>query len=207
MKDYEKLSQTYYNKIADRFDYSIDGLFSYPFKKMIAHELTINSGERVLDVGCANGRLLSLLNRKRIINGYGIDISEQFIEIAKKNYPQFKFYQGSALKLPFPDDFFNLLICSASFHHFPEPEAFLEEAKRVLRKGGRLIIAEINIPIFLNLYNQYIDKYNQEGDVKVYSLKELTALLKQNGWQIIRKRVFFQIQYYELVANISKSNL
>lgn len=207
MKDYEKLSQAYYNKIADRFDYSVDGLFSYPFKRMIGHELEITSGERVLDVGSANGRLLAILNRNRIINGYGIDISEQFVEIAKKNYPQFKFYQGSALKLPFPDDFFNVLICSASFHHFPDPALFLSEAKRVLRKGGRLIIAEINIPVFLKLYNQYIDKYNQEGDVKVYSIKELTALLKQNGWQIIRKKVFFQIQYYELVADISKANV
>lgn len=207
MKDYEKLSQAYYNKIADHFDYSVDGLFSFPFKRLIGHELVINSGERVLDVGCANGKLLALLNRNRIINGYGIDISEQFVEIAKKNYPQFKFYQGSALKLPFPDDFFNVLICSASFHHFPDPALFLSESKRVLRKGGRLVIAEINIPVFLKLYNQYIDKYNQEGDVKVYSIKELTALLKQNGWQIIRKKVFFQIQYYELVADISKVNI
>jgi ubiquinone/menaquinone biosynthesis C-methylase UbiE len=198
LKDYEKLSRSYYNKVASRFDYSLDGVFSLPFKKLIAHDLKLDEGAKILDVGSANGKLLDYLSRKQAINGFGLEISENFVAIARQSYPQFSFHQGSALSMPFPKDSFDVLICSASFHHFPNPRQFLKEARRVLKNDGRLVIAEIHLPIFLKYYNQYLDKYNHEGDVKVYSPRELAHLFAISGFELIKKRIILQIQYYEL---------
>ncbi|MGY3744828.1 class I SAM-dependent methyltransferase [Oenococcus kitaharae] len=197
-RNYEKLSEAYYDKIAARFDWSIDGLLSYPFKRLINHELHLQHGQQLLDVGCANGRLLALLNRQAKIQATGLDISAQMIALAKKRLPRGRFVCASAERLPFADGEFDYVICSASFHHFPDPDLFLQEAKRCLEKQGRLIIAEVNIPIFHDFYNRHVAATSEDGDVKAYRPSELSVLFQRNGWQIQKRRLIFQIQYYEL---------
>ncbi|MFT8917100.1 MAG: methyltransferase domain-containing protein [Oenococcus sp.] len=197
-RDYEQLSEDYYDKIAARFDWSIDGLLSYPFKRLINHELHLQTGQRLLDVGCANGRLLALLNRQAEIQATGVDISAQMIALAKKRLPKGRFACASAEKLPFTDSQFDYVICSASFHHFPDPDRFLQEAKRCLKKDGRLIIAEVNIPILHDFYNRHVAAASEDGDVKAYRPSELSDLFQGHGFHIIKRRLIFQMQYYEL---------
>lgn len=60
------------------------------------------------------------------------------------------------------------------------------------------MIAEIHIPFITKIYNWWINRFSTEGDVKVYQPKELTELFNQNGWKINKKKIFLQIQYYEL---------
>ncbi|MDR0922611.1 MAG: methyltransferase domain-containing protein [Lactobacillales bacterium] len=197
MKDYISLSRTHYNKIANKFDKSLDGLFSFPFKKTIVEELNLTPSEVVLDVGCANGKLLSMLSEKNPkFIGAGIDLSDEMIKMAESRYPEFSFVQGNAEHLPFDSGTFDQIICSASFHHFPHPEEFLKEAYRVLKPGGKLLIAEIHIPsLVLPFYNFYIDKFNKEGDVKVYRPKEIRQLMNEAGFKVNPKtKLKLQIQ-------------
>ncbi|MDN6967438.1 class I SAM-dependent methyltransferase [Oenococcus sp. UCMA 17063] len=197
-KNYEKLSQKYYDKIAGHFDFSISGFFSYPFKRLINHNLKLKNNDRLLDVGCANGRLLGLLGKQAKIIGTGIDISGEMISIAKQNYPEYRFVCASSEKIPFKNEQFDYIICSASFHHFLDPVYFLNSIKKFLKTDGRLIIAEINIPIFHSLYNDLIIPRSKEGDVKTYKTSELINLFQENSFKILKKEVLFQIQYYEL---------
>ncbi len=100
------------------------------------------SGEKVLDLGCGNGRLLEILKGKDI-NYFGLDGSEELIEIAKYNYPQAKFFAGNALNLPFPKDFFDKVFSVRVLHHIPSKEfqaRFLGEVGRVLKSQGLLIL-------------------------------------------------------------------
>jgi len=99
-------------------------------------------GERVLDSGCANGRLFGVLEVKKV-DYYGIDISERLIDIAKKNYPRAKFQVADALNLPFPDNFFDKIYSISVLHNVPSRELrlrYLKEARRILRPEGLLII-------------------------------------------------------------------
>ena len=72
----------------------------------------IPENSNVLELGCGNGHLLAGLKPNR---GVGLDISENLIKDAKKDYPDLKFYQGDIEKLPevikksVPFDF--VLIC------------------------------------------------------------------------------------------------
>ena len=104
-------------------------------------------GDRVLDLGCGNGRLLQAFEGIDI-DYTGVDNSEKLIEIAKKRYPKNKFQVTDALKLPFPNNYFNKVYSIAVLHHIPSQEfrlQFLNETKRVLKKEGLLVLTVWNL--------------------------------------------------------------
>ncbi|MDD5145959.1 MAG: class I SAM-dependent methyltransferase [Candidatus Pacebacteria bacterium] len=107
----------------------------------------VKDGDKVLDLGCGNGRLAELFFNKKA-EYIGVDNSEKLIEIAKKRYPQCKFIASSAFNLPFSDNYFDEIFSLAVFHHIPSQEfrlQFLSEAKRVLKPGGLLILTVWNL--------------------------------------------------------------
>jgi len=99
-------------------------------------------GDKVLDSGCASGRLYGIL-RGRKADYFGIDISERLIEIAQKSYPEGKFQTADAFNLPFPDNFFDKVFSVSVLHNIPSEDfrfRYLKETKRVLKPGGLLIL-------------------------------------------------------------------
>jgi len=102
----------------------------------------IQKNDRVLDLGCGNGRYMDFIKKNRG-QYFGIDNSEELIKIAKQKYPQDNFQIGDALALPFENDFFDKIYSIAVLHHIPSKESrikFLQEAKRVLNPNGLFIV-------------------------------------------------------------------
>ena len=101
---------------------------------------------QVLDIGCGAGRFCPPI----IEDGFsyiGIDISQGQIDQAKGACKQGQFIQGSMLNLPFEDNRFDVVIFIASLHHLENPakrRQALEEAKRVLKKDGVILITVMN---------------------------------------------------------------
>jgi ubiquinone/menaquinone biosynthesis C-methylase UbiE len=89
--------------------------------------------------------------------------------------------------LPWGDNSFDIIVCTLSFHHYPNPEKSLNEMKRVLSKNGHIIIAEAWLPaIFRDLANLFMkSKFNKTGDVKVYSKSEWLNMLRSAGFNNI----------------------
>lgn len=201
--NYELNSKTHYDKVASKFDRTWDGFLSGFFKRFIVKNLVFPEHAAVLDIGCANGVLLAMLHEKIDFYGTGIDISPEMVRVAQHHYPEFQFFNASAQTMPFPDQAFDILICSASFHHFPDPAAFLTEACRILKPNGRLIIAEIRIPIYdvRQFYNRHIETHSTEGDVKVYGESELKALF-ETKFDVIEHKNAWQIQYFDLKKRV-----
>ena len=77
----------------------------------------------------------------------GLDVSETFIEIARKNAEeagvQVDFRRGNAADMPLGDDMFDFLLCRAAFKNFSEPKRALQEMHRVLKPGGRALIIDL----------------------------------------------------------------
>lgn len=99
-------------------------------------------GDKVLDSGCGNGRYYPLFKEKQV-EYIGIDSSKRLVELTKERYPEADFRVEDALKLSFPDNYFDAVYNIAVFHHIPSKELrlqFLNEAKRVLKPGGLLIL-------------------------------------------------------------------
>lgn len=131
-----------YNLIAEEF--SRQRQFLWEDLKPLSQY--VQEGDRVLDLGCGNGRLFKLFENKNI-EYFGIDVSEKMIEIAKKNYPQGKFLVADVLNLPFPQNYFNEVFAIALLHHIPSESLRLQslsEIKRVLKPEGLLIISVWN---------------------------------------------------------------
>lgn len=146
-KEILNLVQTGYDKIASDFDLTR--------KKEVwpkARELgdKVEEGSKVLDLACGNGRLLEVLKNKEITY-LGIDNSIKLIEIAKENYPAYKFIVGDMLNLDHvlkPDNKFNYIFCLAALQHIPSHKLrkqVLTELKKYLTKEGQLIISNWNM--------------------------------------------------------------
>ncbi|MEV5329676.1 methyltransferase domain-containing protein [Nonomuraea sp. NPDC052634] len=108
-------------------------------------------GDRVLDVGCGTGYLTRIIAPVVVPRGHvtGLDASPAMIEYATRRAPSNCTYVvGEGQNLPFPDGSFDLVVSSLAIHHMPaaaRPEA-LRQMFRVLRPGGRLLIAEFRPP-------------------------------------------------------------
>jgi ubiquinone/menaquinone biosynthesis C-methylase UbiE len=134
-----------YDNIAKEFSDSR----AFLWEELIPLTRYIESGDKVLDLGCGNGRLFGLLREKNI-NYTGVDSSEGLIKIAKEKYPEeaFRFSVAEALSLSSSDSSFNKIYCIAVLHHIPSDNfrlKFLEEAKRVLKNKGLLILTVWNL--------------------------------------------------------------
>lgn len=138
--DSDRLRQTY-NRIAkDFYDEHSSDTWDDDYLKHLARALPQKA--RVLDLGCGGGNDSNKL-ADLDFDVTGIDISDEFIKIAKTYYPSLKFIQGDILRLPFKNDSFDGIFAKASLLHIAQkdmPNA-LKEAFRVLKSGGYIHIA------------------------------------------------------------------
>lgn len=125
-------------------------------------------GDRILDYGCGNGRLLELFCNTGI-DYIGMDVSEKLIEAAKKQYEQcdrigFLKINPHQTSLSFPDNYFNSVYSIAVFHHIPSEELRVEiarELRRVLKPGEHIIVTAWNLwqPRYRkNVYRNWMQK-------------------------------------------------
>lgn len=106
----------------------------------------LTGSEKILDVACGTGALEELIVRENPSQEMiGTDISQNMLNVAKRKlaaYPSVVFFRTGACDLPFVDDTFDLVVCANSFHYFDNPVASLQQMKRVLKRGGRLIVLD-----------------------------------------------------------------
>lgn len=128
-----------YNLISEEF--SRTRWFVWEETKFLFNDY-IKEEDRVLDVGCGNGRYFELVKIKNA--GYvGIDNSSKLVEEAKKKYPEADFLVADALDISFGDKSFEKVYSIAVLHNIPSKELrekFLNEAFRVLKDKGMLVI-------------------------------------------------------------------
>lgn len=172
---------------ASNYEQTSDGKFCARIYPAILSELNRDESQTILDVGCGTGILLSQVKDGNTL--CGLDLSSGMIEQAKlKLGDRAELVVGDAEHLPWPEGFFDTVLCSFSFHHYPKPDAVLREMHRVLKTGGSLILADPWMPPpFLQMLNLMI-RFSRSGDFHEYSKKEVTGLLRSSGFRIDRYR-------------------
>jgi ubiquinone/menaquinone biosynthesis C-methylase UbiE len=186
MNKFNDKSKAAYNKKADDYDNTHDGRFTQKFKRLLVENIVLTDNYNtlnVLDVACGNGSLLSLLNKKKPIKGFGVDISDQMIKNASAKNPDMEFRAAGCEAIPFADNSMDLITVSSSYHHFPDVTAFAKEAKRLLKPNGKLYIAEVYLPDFLRLICNPFVPLSKAGDVRFYSPNEIVNNFKPFGFE------------------------
>jgi ubiquinone/menaquinone biosynthesis C-methylase UbiE len=193
MADIKKeLSKIEFNKDAAGYDQNkrYESLReSYP--AIVAEALSSPFGA-MLDIGCGTGALLQMIKEKRKdARLFGVDLSEQMIQVAKAKLGEKADLRVSdAEKLPFPNEAFDLVMCTFSFHHYPNPGAVLLEVRRVLAASGRLILADPTtaIPLLRQLVN-FVHLFTKDGTVRIYSKKEMKGFAEAAAFEVAKWRM------------------
>lgn len=189
IKKYKVTSKKNFDdKAANYFD-TWDGKYSALMYKDVIEKIKKQSFSSVLDIGCGTGAMLSLIaEQNKNISLNGIDFSKEMITQATRLLDNnINLVCGDADNLPWEDNYFDLIICTSSFHHYPEPYKVLNEMRRVLNPTGRLIIAD---PWWCGIYRLFINLYlktpfNLKGDYRIYSKKEIVHIINKCGFKVI----------------------
>ena len=182
-------SRRAYNKKAENYENTYDGRVTRPIKQMMLDAVNVQNGHTVIDVACGTGALIAEASKKAEIQAFGIDISEQMIKVAEESYQGISFRVASAVPLPFEDASADVIMVSAAFHHFENPQSFADECFRVLRDGGEVYIGDFcGSPVVRCIMN-FVIRFLRTGDVKIYSEKELTSFFTKAEFEVtdIRK--------------------
>ena len=182
----KQLTGKYFGSTAKYYDNSRDGMFVRCMYREILDRTASMDFKRVLDLGCGNGNVIALLQDRKEAEYYGLDLSAEMIEEAEKRLGrQVSLCVGDAENLPYEDGFFDVIICNASFHHYPNHQKAVQEMKRVLKRNGTIILGDPAVkPRLLSWIVNWYLRHCSSGDVKIWSRKEITALFRKNGFQV-----------------------
>jgi len=143
--------------------------------------VSFKEGWTMLDIGCGGGATLKrLLKRSKGAKVYGIDISEESIAKAREVNAevldkQVFIEQGSAEKLPYDDNMFDLVTAVETVYFWPQLPNCLQEVRRVLKPGGQFAIM-VEVIEGDSVWTNVV-----EG-MTVYSPEELKTMLDDAGF-------------------------
>jgi methionine biosynthesis protein MetW len=107
--------------------------------------------ERILDVGCGDGNFSMLIGKAcRAKEVYGIEISEKGVEMARKNGVKCYQLDVDEEDFPFEDNFFDAVFAGEIIEHLYDTDHFLNEAYRVLKADGILVLTTPNLASWQN---------------------------------------------------------
>ena len=176
---------------------------SYP--KIVAEALS-QPFKTVLDIGCGTGALMMMIHEgKKDAKLFGIDISEEMIKVAQaKLGDAADLTVSDSEKLPFKSGSFDLVLCTFSFHHHPNPTIVFKEMQRVLSPQGRIMMADPLGPTPVMLLMNMLIPFMNDGTVHYYSKKEMFRLAESAGLTVSK---WAKLNWHSLLDGCEKLDL
>jgi len=149
----------------------------------------------VLDLGCGSGQmtntLVEIFSDAVVI---GLDISKESLLHGKELNIQSALIQADALKLPFEDNVFDIIVMLELIEHFENSKALLQEVSRVLSNRGLLLISSPNKSSITGITGRLISrvfglspwKAWDNSHKRLYAPDELAREIKEAGFDILR---------------------
>ncbi len=152
------------------------------------------SSLRILDVGCATGRLLKTLARAGAQHLAGTDLAPRILSVARRKLCESRITADLRVAdaedtLPWPNSSFDVVIMTGVLHHFYRPIEATKEIHRVLQNEGHLLVIEPWLPLPLRLVvNLGLRFIPREGDCYYYTPSEVIRIFTLLGFTNFRYR-------------------
>lgn len=177
------------NYIDTIYDSKLRPLTSYPdeLASYLINRFNFKSNFKLLDLGCGRGDF-ALAFKNNGLEVEGADIEQSKSDIISGI--DVKYFDLESNNYPYPDNYFDVVFSKSVFEHISDPTVFLNEQKRILKPGGRIIILtpdwESQIKIF---WNDYTHK-------RPYTILGLKNVLKIFNFKDPITEIFYQYPLY-----------
>ncbi len=135
LEEYQQLAPNYDKRWSDYIDGSL---------ALTLEQLPPAVEGRVLDIGCGTGSLLhEIRQRHTVAELFGIDISAPMLDLARdKLGSAITLINADCRQLPFPDNYFDVVVSSSVLHYLEQQQEEILEISRVVRPGGVIVITD-----------------------------------------------------------------
>ncbi|HJL61310.1 MAG TPA: class I SAM-dependent methyltransferase [Pseudomonadales bacterium] len=161
-------------------------------------DLQLKANERILDLGCGEGRHAITAYMLANVESVGIDLNLNDLKTTRDRFDEFKDQDNdqksltisvaSGQKLPFSDNSFDKVICSEVLEHIPDYHSVLTEIARVLKTGG---IFAASVPRFFPEWIcwQLSDEYHEVegGHIRIFNANHLREDIQNCGFVFFKK--------------------
>jgi SAM-dependent methyltransferase len=151
-------------------------------EKIVAKHVVLNKQTEVLDVGCAVGTFLLHINKKHDVKISGVDFKEGL------EYPDFnkiEFYEGLFYEQKIAENRYDVVTMWHFLEHCYDPNKSLQMAKKVLKKGGKLIIEVPRLDSFtFKLFGKKWPGVQAPQHTVLYDKKAFISMMEKNGFKV-----------------------
>jgi 2-polyprenyl-3-methyl-5-hydroxy-6-metoxy-1,4-benzoquinol methylase len=148
---------------------------------------------KILELGCGEGKtLLSAKHHGKASEVVGIDI----INAVCSNAELDNYLQGDIdnMSIPYPDEYFDVLICADVFEHLVDPWQALRRVSKLLKRGGTLIVSLPNARdylMFIAIFLKGSFTYKSEGlfdlgHIRFFCKKDIIRLVEGAGLRVVK---------------------
>lgn len=149
----------------------------------LAHTVDLK-GKNILEIGCGRGGGLDYITRTfKPATAMGIDLEQRATDFGKKHFKVegLSFQQGDALKLPFDDNAFDVVLNVESSHRYPDMNKFLTNVERVLKPNGYFLFTDFRNPESIPELLEMIKLFDFEWIDKVRINKQVLSGLTKDS--------------------------
>jgi len=150
----------------------------------------VGKNQIILDVGCASGYLGPEIKKKgnKI---FGVEISEKGKEEASKIFDEVILGNIEEIDLPYPEDYFDLIICADILEHLFDPKNVIMKLKKYLKDNGNLIVSLPNIAnwwvrkeLFFGRFEYQTIGLLDSGHIRFFTYESAKKMFKECGYKI-----------------------
>lgn len=190
--DYVKYINANSRLTGEKYEYFIELRINLMCQKLLKELVDRDSTLKILDFGCGIGVTEKIIkNKLKFSNIYGVDESEESIKVAKQQKLDNVEFEVTNNRLPFKDNFFDIIYSNGTFHHIDpiEHSKYLNELFRVLKSGGFIFVFENNP--YNPLIMRAMKKNPFDSNAEVIFPKYLKYCMSKAGFKIKGTQFYF----------------
>lgn len=176
-------SRRWFDRRAGRYEGGATSRWRDPVQRASLAAVGLTGDDALLDVGCGTGAASRAASAVADLV-VGVDLAPEMIRRATElatSVENVRFLVADSEQLPFGDGAFTAVLCSNSFHHYPDPLRAVREMGRVLATGGRLVIGDACADLRTARIADAVLRRIEPGHVRLYGSSELGSFLQRAG--------------------------